>query len=116
MREGEATEATVNAAREGYRAPPSRAACFWFVVADLRRLSPMYEPSLVAFKAMYVHCIGAAAAAFASGGTAGGGGGGSGSEAILHARLTALRDWLTVHIHSTVGFVEIDPRLPGNPA
>lgn len=60
MREAESTETTINNAREGYRGPPARASSLWFVVSDLSGLGPMYQTSLAAFKAMFVHCITAA--------------------------------------------------------
>jgi dynein heavy chain len=104
VREAESTEAVINSAREGYRLPPARAACLWFVVCDLAGLSPMYQTSLAAFKAMFVHCIGAApkTAAGAAAAVGGGGGAADGGGGNLEARLAGLRDFLTAHIFSRV--------------
>lgn len=100
MREAEATEATINAAREGYRRPPGRAAALWFVVSDLPGLSPMYQTSLAAFKALFIACIGPGGGGGGGGQPAGGGGAGGG--AALEARLAALTEALTAHIYHTV--------------
>ncbi len=109
VREAEATEATINAAREAYRPPPARASALWFVVAELPGLGPMYHTSLTAFRAMFMHCAralaaprpAAGAAAGAAGG-GGGGGGGGGAEA-LQAQLAALSGLITRHVYTTVG-------------
>jgi hypothetical protein len=97
VREAESTEATINAAREGYRGPPARGATLWFVVSDLPGLGPMYQTSLRAFKAMFVHCIAAATTPGASA---------PGAAARLAARLAGLTDYLTSYIYNTVSFVD----------
>jgi hypothetical protein len=118
LAEAEATEATINAARESYRGPPARASALWFVVTDLSRLSPMYHTSLAAFKAIYATCVRAsvarkqgpaaavataaapAAAAVAAAAAAGSTGAGAGEA--LQIQLAALTDLITAHIYATV--------------
>lgn len=102
MREAESTEATINAAREAYRAPPARASTLWFVVSDLAGLGPMYQTSLAAFKAMFVHCIATVPTATPGSAAAASAAGAEGREAVLQVRLEALRDYLTAHIYTTV--------------
>jgi hypothetical protein len=118
VREAEAHEATVAAAREAYRGPPARAAALWLVVSALPRLSPTYQTSLAAVKAMFARCVSAAAtasagassAAAAGGGRAGGGGSSNGGGSALggaarpglDSRLAGLTASVTAHIHARV--------------
>ena len=44
-------------AREQYRPAAAQASTFYFVVADLALISPMYQTSLSYFIAMFNHCI-----------------------------------------------------------
>ena len=44
-------------AREQYRPAAAQASTFYFVVADLALISPMYQTSLSYFISMFDHCI-----------------------------------------------------------
>lgn len=44
-------------AREQYRSAAAGASTFYFVVADLALISPMYQTSLSSFITMFNHCI-----------------------------------------------------------
>ena len=44
-------------AREQYRSAAAGASTFYFVVADLALISPMYQTSLSYFITMFAHCI-----------------------------------------------------------
>ena len=44
-------------AREQYRSAAARASTFYFVVADLSLISPMYQTSLSYYITMFNHCI-----------------------------------------------------------
>lgn len=44
-------------AREQYRSAAAGASTFYFVVADLALISPMYQTSLSSFISMFGHCI-----------------------------------------------------------
>ncbi|KAL0028415.1 hypothetical protein WJX77_005025 [Trebouxia sp. C0004] len=57
LREAEETEDSINQAREQYRSAAAGASTFYFVVADLALISPMYQTSLSYFITMFNHCI-----------------------------------------------------------
>lgn len=85
VREAELTELQINEARDAYRHPPTVAAGLWFVVAELVNLHPMYTVSLVAFVAMFQHCIRASPAA-----------------ATLEARMAGLVTYMYSHVYRMV--------------
>ncbi|KAF8058456.1 DNAH6 [Scenedesmus sp. PABB004] len=85
VREAEATEAAIHAARRQYTGPPAAVARSWFVVADLPALSPMYATSLATVAATFRRCVAAAPAA-----------------PTLEARMGALSAYAVARIHRSV--------------
>jgi hypothetical protein len=57
VKESEQTEQKINATRDEYRLPPSRASLLWFIIADLVLLDPMYQYSLAYFCTLFKQCI-----------------------------------------------------------
>jgi hypothetical protein len=57
VKESEQTEQKINATRDEFRLPPSRASLLWFIIADLVLLDPMYQYSLAYFCTLFKQCI-----------------------------------------------------------
>lgn len=57
MQEAEATERSINEAREHYRPAATRGSILYFVIADLSLISPMYQFSLSYFSRLFSYCI-----------------------------------------------------------
>ncbi|GBF88264.1 dynein heavy chain axonemal protein, partial [Raphidocelis subcapitata] len=57
VREAEATERSINEARESYRPAATRASILFFVIADLAAVNPMYQWSLSYFTRLFKSCI-----------------------------------------------------------
>jgi dynein heavy chain, axonemal len=57
VRDAEVTEASINEAREQYRAAAIRGSILYFVVADLAVISNMYQYSLTYFTSFFNKCL-----------------------------------------------------------
>lgn len=61
VREAEATERSINEARETYRPAATRGSVLFFVIADLAAVNPMYQWSLSYFARLFKSCVSSSA-------------------------------------------------------